>query len=224
MSKQLSIIIPTLNEADHIEATLRPLQALRQQGHELIVTDGGSTDATVALATPLCDRVIHAPKGRARQMNAGARHACGNYLLFLHADTFLPENAAALISSALQTARWGRFDVKLSGRPRLLRIIEFMMNLRSRLSGIATGDQAIFLRRDLFEEISGYPEIELMEDIELSRRLKRHGRPACLKERVFTSSRRWEENGIIKTMLLMWRLRLAYFLGARPERLNRHYH
>jgi len=224
LSKQLSIIIPTLNEIENIEATLRPLQTLRAQGHEIIVTDGGSEDTTVALATPLCDRLVHAPRGRALQMNEGARYACGNYLLFLHADSVLPDDAPGLISSALQSSTWGRFDVRLSGRHWLLRIIESMMNLRSRLTGIATGDQAIFVMRGLFEELGGFPDLALMEDIELSKRLKRHGRPACLKQKVLTSSRRWEAHGILKTVLLMWRLRLAYFFGARPEQLSRHYY
>jgi rSAM/selenodomain-associated transferase 2 len=224
LSKQLSIIIPALNEAAGIEATLRPLQPLREQGHEIIVANGGSEDATVALATPLCDRLVHAPRGRARQMNEGARYACGNYLLFLHADSVLPDYAPSLISTALQSHTWGRFDVRLSGRHWLLRIIEFMMNLRSRLTGIATGDQAIFVMRGLFEELGGYPDLALMEDIELSKQLKRHGPPACLKQKVLTSSRRWEARGILKTVLLMWRLRLAYFFGIHPEQLHRHYY
>lgn len=224
MSKQLSIIVPTFNEATCIEATLRRLQPLRDQGHEIIVADGASTDTTVALAAPLCDRMVHAPQGRARQMNEAARFACGNHLLFLHADTRLPDQAATRIAEALGSHPWGRFDVRLSGQHRLLRVIEAMMNLRSRLSGIATGDQAMFVRRELFETLGGFAEIALMEDIELSKRLKRHGRPACLRDKVLTSSRRWEQRGILKTVLLMWRLRLAYFLGARPEQLSRHYH
>jgi rSAM/selenodomain-associated transferase 2 len=224
VSKQLSIIIPTLNEAEHIEANLWRLQGLRRQGHEIIVVDGGSRDATTRLAEALCDCLCHAAPGRARQMNEGARHACGNYLLFLHADTHLPDAAATLISSALHTHAWGRFDVRLSGRRWPLRVIEFMINLRSRLSGIATGDQALFMRRGVFEDLGGFAQIDLMEDIELSRRLKRQGRPACLRATVVTSSRRWEERGILKTVLLMWRLRLAYFFGVRPERLSRHYH
>ncbi len=220
---KLSIIIPTLNEAAEIEETLQALQTLRQQGHQLIVTDGGSVDKTVTLATPLVDLVIHAPKGRARQMNTGVQHASGELLLFLHADTLLPLNSIDLISEAIKKKQWGRFDVQLSGRQPLLRLVEFMMNWRSRLSGIATGDQAIFVQRELFEKIGGYADIPLMEDIELSKRLKHHGRPACINTPLITSSRRWEAQGILNTILLMWRLRLAYFLGASPEQLIKRY-
>ncbi|MEO6696754.1 MAG: TIGR04283 family arsenosugar biosynthesis glycosyltransferase, partial [Gammaproteobacteria bacterium] len=164
-------------------------------------------------------------RGRARQMNLGAATACGEILLFLHADTRLPQNAGAVIHSGLaQTgARWGRFDVRLSGRPPLLRVVEALMNWRSRLTGIATGDQAIFVRRDLFERAGGFPDIPLMEDIALSRILKRFSRPFCVRERVITSSRRWEQHGIVRTIFLMWRLRLAYALGADPEQLVRRY-
>ena len=220
---KLSIIIPTLNEAGGIEHTLRPLQTWRQQGHEVIVADGGSVDQTITLATPLADRVIHASKGRARQMNEGAQQASGDVLLFLHADTALPENSDELISSALTTKSWGRFDVRLSGRQWLLRVVEFMMNWRSRLSGIATGDQAIFVRRELFEQIDGYADIPLMEDIDFSKRLKQHSRPACISTPLLTSSRRWEKHGILNTIVLMWRLRLAYFFGVSPEQLSKHY-
>ncbi len=220
---KLSIIIPTLNEAAEIEETLQALQTLRQQGHQLIVTDGGSVDKTVTLATPLVDLVIHAPKGRARQMNTGVQHASGELLLFLHADTLLPLNSIDLISEAIKKKQWGRFDVQLSGRQPLLRLVEFMMNWRSRLSGIATGDQAIFVQRELFEKIGGYADIPLMEDIELSKRLKHHGHPACINTPLITSSRRWEAQGILNTILLMWRLRLAYFLGASPEQLIKRY-
>jgi len=220
----ISIIVPTFNEADNIVATLLPLQALRQQGHEIIVADGGSDDATIELARPLADQIINAARGRARQMNAGAQQASGDVLLFLHADTLLPNNAVELIQHCLQTKQWGRFDVHLTGRQALLRVVEFMMNWRSRLSGIATGDQAIFVKRALFDDIGGYADIPLMEDIDLSKRLKHQGHPACIKTPLTTSSRRWEQHGIFKTILLMWRLRLAYFFGAKPEQLARLYH
>ena len=220
---KLSTIIPTLNEASGIVATLTQLQPLRQQGHELIVADGGSNDGTVALAQPLADHVVCCELGRAHQMNSGAAQACGDVLLFLHADTHLPDNGAPLIESALRHSRWGRFDVQLSGSDPLLRIIEFMMNWRSRLSGICTGDQAIFVERKLFNSIGGFPEIALMEDIAISRLLKRHHHPACIHTKVVTSSRRWEENGIIRTTVLMWRLRLAYFLGTDPRHLAKRY-
>ena len=221
---KISIIIPALNEADSIKATLLPLQTWRQHGCEIIVADGGSDDETIALARPLADQVINARRGRARQMNAGAHVASGKVLLFLHADTLLPDNAPELVNQSLQTTQWGRFDVRLSGKHPLLRLIEFMMNFRSRLSGIASGDQAIFIGRDLFDVLGGYAEIALMEDIEISKRLKRHSRPACIKTRLITSSRRWEKHGILRTILLMWRLRLAYFFGVTPEQLARQYH
>lgn len=223
---KLSIIIPTLNEAAVIRHTLLALQGLRQAGHEVIVVDGGSTDQSAALARPLADLVLHAPRGRAQQMNAGAQHATGNTLLFLHADTRLPKDAAALIAAGMKARAksWGRFDLRLTGNHPVMRLIEFMINLRSRLSGIASGDQAIFVTKFLFCISGGFPEIGLMEDIALSRRLKRRcGAPLCLPDQVTTSSRRWERNGIVRTILLMWCLRLAYALGADPDHLARVY-
>jgi len=222
---RISIIIPVLNEAPLIAHTLSALQPWRAAGHELIVVDGGSDDATIALSEPVVDRIIRSSRGRSRQMNAGARLAEGEVLLFLHADTFLPEGADRLIIDGLnrQGKCWGRFDVRLSGRHFLLRITEWLMNWRSRLTGIATGDQGIFVQSRLFEAVGGFPEIELMEDIALSKTLKRQGKPLCLRHRILTSSRRWEKEGILRTILLMWSLRLAYFLGARPRRLARFY-
>lgn len=223
---RLSIVLPVLNEEPHIVACLRVLQPLRGQECELIVADGGSRDRTAALAEPLADRVIVAPRGRAAQMNAGARLAGGEILWFLHADSLPPPEATALIRAALAdpNRHWGRFDVRLSGRQPSLRVVETLMNLRSRFTGIATGDQGIFVRREVFERVGGYPALALMEDIALSRSLKRHGRPVGLRQRLTTSSRRWESNGILRTILLMWRLRLAYFFGADPDRLARMYY
>jgi rSAM/selenodomain-associated transferase 2 len=217
---KLSIVIPALDEAERIGAALQALAPLRRRGHEVILADGGSTDGTAELAAPLCDRVVAAPRGRALQMNAGARHATGDALLFLHADTGLPPEADRLVAESLQKRIWGRFDVEIEGRHRLLKLVAFAMNLRSRLSGIATGDQAIFVRRECF---AGFPEIALMEDIAFSRHMKRRGAPACLRSRVRTSGRRWESRGVLRTIVLMWRLRLLYFLGARPEQLARRY-
>jgi len=217
---KLSIVVPVLNEADAIAGGLAALAPLRQRGHEVIVADGGSEDGSRELAVPLADRVVPAPRGRAAQMNAGAAVASGVALLFLHADTRLPPDADALLRAALRRHAWGRFDVRIEGRSPLLAMIGFFMNLRSRLSGIATGDQAIFVRRDAF---CGFPEIELMEDIAFSKAMKRISPPACLRERVLTSGRRWERRGVLRTMLLMWRLRLAYFLGAAPDELARRY-
>ena len=217
---RLSIIVPALDEAKGIGATLASLAPLRARGHEVIVADGGSADATRDIAAPLADRVIVAPRGRARQMNAGAAAACGDALLFLHADTRLPADADRLILDSLRKNPWGRFDVAIEGRSTLLPVIAFLMNLRSRLSGIATGDQAIFVRRDAFP---GFPEIALMEDVAFSKAMKRRSPPACLRARVATSGRRWEQQGVLRTMLLMWRLRLAYFLGVAPDELARRY-
>lgn len=221
----ISIIVPCLDEADGIAETLRALAPLRARGAEVIVADGGSRDATVERAAPLADAVIHAPRGRASQMNEAATRARGEILVFLHADTWLPEAADALIIEGLQRSRrgWGRFDVAIAGRHPLLRVVERLMNLRSRLTGIATGDQAIFVTRSLFTAAGGYPEIALMEDVALSKRLKRFGPPLCLKHRLTTSGRRWEERGVLRTILLMWRLRLAYWLGADPGKLALRY-
>lgn len=219
----LSIVIPVLDEAAGIDAALAPLQALRERGVEVVVVDGGSADDTVARATPLADRVLAASRGRASQMNAGAAAARGDALLFLHADTRLPEGADALVARALAGRAWGRFDVRIDGASALLPLVAMMMNLRSRLSGIATGDQAMFMRRDAFEAASRFPAIPLMEDIELSARLKLVSRPACLREAVTTSGRRWDRDGALRTILLMWSLRLRYFFGASPEALARAY-
>lgn len=223
MSFSVSIIIPALNEGEGIEATLSSLADYRSQGHQVIVVDGGSSDDTVARATPLADRVVSGDPGRAKQMNAGAGVASGEVLLFLHADTQLPSNALGLIEQAMGNHRWGRFDVRLSGSHWMFRVIERMMNWRSCCTGIATGDQAIFIQRALFDEIGGFPEQPLMEDIEISKRLKSQHAPACLHTPLTTSSRRWEQRGILRTILLMWRLRWLYWRGVDAERLARMY-
>ena len=217
---KLSIVVPVLNEAAVVGATLQSLAPLRARGHEVIVVDGGSEDATREIAAPLADRVLVAPRGRAAQMNGGARAASGDALVFLHADTRLPARADALIGEALEGRAWGRFDVSIEGAHPLLRVVACAMNLRSRLTSIATGDQALFVRRASFE---GFPEIPLMEDIAFCKAMKRRGRPACLHARVITSGRRWARHGVLRTVLLMWRLRLAYFLGAEPDALARRY-
>lgn len=223
---RLAIIVPCLNEAERISASLTPLQSLRRDGHEVIVVDGQSKDETARLAAPLADQVITSQRGRALQMNAGAAVSAAEVLLFLHADTQLPAQAVQSLREALAEGdrHWGRFDVQLSGGGPWLRLIAFMMNWRSRISGIATGDQAVFVRRALFEQVGGFPAIDLMEDIALSRLLKRYSRPACLKQTVITSSRRWEQQGVWRTITLMWRLRLAYFFGVDPARLKRRYY
>ena len=222
---RLSVVVPALDEADGIAATLDALASLRAAGHEVIVADGGSRDATVALATPRAERVIAAPRGRAAQMNAGAAVATGDVLLFLHADSRLPGDAAAAIDGAIRSGRrWGRFDVAIDGRSRMLPIVAAAMNLRSRLTGIATGDQGIFVERKLFADVEGFPAMPLMEDLALSRTLwRRAGRPACLASRIRTSGRRWDRDGAWRTILLMWRLRAAWALGADPARLAKAY-
>lgn len=222
---RIAVIVPCLDEAAHIASTLSRLQYLRQNGHQLIVVDGQSKDESVALATPLADHVVSHQRGRAIQLNYGSQIAEADILLFLHADTQLPDDADTLIIEQLAQSerQWGRFNVRLSGNHYWLRVVEFMMNMRSRWSGIATGDQAIFIERDLFEKIGGFPEISLMEDICLCKTLKRHCKPLCLNETVITSSRRWEEKGIWRTIVLMWRLRLAYFFGADTKQLKRQY-
>jgi rSAM/selenodomain-associated transferase 2 len=222
---QLSIIVPVLNESGIVARGLASLQALRRAGHEVIVVDGGSSDDTVALAAPYADRLLSSARGRAAQLNAGARCAAGAVLLFLHADCVPPAAADRLIfdGMAASGAHWGRFDVRLSGAHWLLRVVETAMNWRSRLTGIATGDQGIFVEVALFRKVGEFPQIALMEDIALCRALRRHERPLCIATPVIASSRRWEQNGIVKTILLMWRLRLAYWLGADPAALARRY-
>jgi rSAM/selenodomain-associated transferase 2 len=222
---RLSIVMPVLNEAADIVGALERLQPLRVRGHEVIVVDGGSGDGTMQLAMPLADRVLDTPRGRARQMNVGAERASGDVLLFLHADTRLPEGADGLIAERLAggALAWGRFDVVIEGRHPMLKVIAAAMNLRSRRTGICTGDQCIFMHRALFRRIGGYPDIELMEDIALTRLLRRHAPPACPARRVITSGRRWERRGVWRTMALMWWLRLRYFLGASPAHLRRLY-
>lgn len=221
----VSVIIPTLNESPAIAETLCDLQPARGDWLEIIVVDGGSSDDTAERVKPLADNVLIAPAGRARQMNAGAVEAGGDYLWFLHADTRLSTPAVLdeLAAALLKGAAWGRFDVRLSGSGIMFRVIAFFMNRRSRLTGIATGDQGIFVRRAVFQEIGGFPDQPLMEDIELSSRLKRRAGPVCLRGPLVTSSRRWRQNGVWRTIWLMWSLRWAYWRGASPDVLHRRY-
>lgn len=260
---RLSIIIPALNEVKTIGALLADLAPLRAEGAELILVDGGSSDATLARAAGGVDRILQAPRGRAGQMNAGAQAATGELFWFLHADTRVPDGAIGALRSARAQAEftipeascdvparlrraglpmpranglaepldagawgsfWGRFDVRLSGQHPLLRLVERGMNERSRLTGIATGDQGIFVSRAAFECVGGFPPLALMEDIALSAALLRLARPVCLRARLLVSTRRWERGGVMKTILMMWRLRLAYALGADPNRLAARYH
>lgn len=213
----LSIIMPMLNEAAGIGATL---SGLRELDVEIIAVDGGSSDKSVEIARAHADQVVHAPRGRARQMNAGAAVAQGEVLLFLHADTQLPPAAGQLIGDAIAGgADWGRFDVRITGNSGWFPVIAAFMNQRSRLTGIATGDQAIFVKRSVFDRVGCFPDLPLMEDIVLSQRLKQLSRPACLRAKVTTAGRRWEKHGVLRTILTMWWLRLRFFLGADPQKL-----
>ena len=223
----LAVIIPVVNEATSIQSALARLQSMRARGARVIVVDGGSTDTTAAIAEPYTDGVLHSTRGRAQQMNVGAKAAINlgaDVLLFLHADSALPDSADLLIDTALHTTGrvWGRFDVRIDG-PRTLSVVSAMMNLRSRLTGICTGDQAIFVSRSAFERLTGFAPIALMEDIEFSKRAKRLSRPATVSTRVVTSGRRWQRHGIWRTIVLMWRFRAAYFFGADPQRLAQRY-
>lgn len=224
---RVSVIIPVLNDAESLKSQQSLLGAVRGRGHEIIVVDGGSRDGSRRVAREITPNVLEAARGRAAQMNAGARAATGEMLLFLHADTHLEPQA---LQSALEQLQrhgepcWGRFEVRLDGEHWLYRVIETMMNLRSRVTGIATGDQAICVSRTLFERAGGFPLIPLMEDVALSKRLRKRASPVCLGQRVVTSTRRWARHGIVATTLLMWRLRLSYFFGADPARLARIYY
>jgi rSAM/selenodomain-associated transferase 2 len=221
---KLSIVMPVLNEATEIVSALAALARYRTRGVEVIVADGGSRDGTVDLARPLADRVVTAPRGRSLQMNAGAAAANCDILLFLHADAQLPANADRLVLDGLAHSGrvWGRFDVCINGGG-LFGLISFAMNWRSRLTGIATGDQAMFVTAAAFATAGGFPAIALMEDVALSAKLKRTGKPLALRARVATSPRRWRKHGTLRTVLLMWRLRLEFFLGADPAKLAQSY-
>lgn len=220
----LCIVVPVLDEAAQLASHLAELQRFRKRGARIVVVDGGSADDSLAIAREWADLAFVAPQGRARQMNAGAAACTADILLFLHADTRLPPNADTLVRRALRAGpEWGRFDVAIDSPRVAMRIVEALMNRRSRWTGIATGDQAMFVRQELFQRVGGFPDQPLMEDVALSTLLKRHGPPACLSERVTTSARRWERHGPWRTILLMWRLRAAYFFGADPLKLALRY-
>jgi len=221
----LTVVVPCLNEASALPQLLHDLEPLRNRGHEVIVVDGGSSDASPVLGAAGADRVLRSDAGRALQMNAGAAQARGTAFWFLHADSRVDGAVPVAVLSALAQGRpWGRCAVRLSGDGLLLALTARLMNLRSCLTGIATGDQGLFVTRSAFDAVGGFPGIPLMEDIEMSRRLKRlAGRPACVRSPVVTSSRRWEQRGVVRTILLMWRLRLAYWRGADPAWLAERY-
>ncbi len=222
---RLSIIVPVLNEAQEMPRLLAALLPLMRSGCEVIIVDGGSVDGSAGMAQATGFTVLQSAPGRARQMNAGAKLAGGDALLFLHADTQLPEGAAQLVTHALmdELSMWGRFDVRISGQSRMLRVVSWLMNWRSCLTGIATGDQGMFMTRAVFEAVGGFPDQPLMEDIELSKQLRRFSRPACITRSVTTSGRRWETRGVWRTIFLMWRLRWAYWRGVSANRLAQIY-
>ena len=224
-SPALCIVVPVLNEAAGVSAALQALAPFKARGVQVIVVDGGSSDGTVVLAEAGGVTVILSPRGRALQMNAGANQSRAEVLLFLHADTLLPTVADQLIAQALASGQnvWGRFDVRIAGQSPMLRVVSGLMNLRSRLSGIATGDQAMFMTRAAFDAVGGFAPQPLMEDIEMSKRLRQLSRPACLRAKATTSGRRWDTHGVWRTVLLMWRLRFAYWRGAAPDQLAKLY-
>ncbi|MCK5480108.1 MAG: TIGR04283 family arsenosugar biosynthesis glycosyltransferase [Gammaproteobacteria bacterium] len=224
-SFRISVIIPALNEAGCIARTLDRLQAMRRRGHEVVVVDGGSDDETMTISHSLADQVIRAPRGRSNQMRAGAVVANGSVIWFLHADTLPVESADLLILEVLvrRSTQWGRFDILFSGDRFLLKVVALLMNFRARVTGIATGDQGIFMTRTLYEKVGGIPAIPLMEDIALCRFLRQSGCPAVIKRKLASSPRRWETHGIVRTILRMWSLRLAYFAGVDPVRLAKYY-
>lgn len=238
---KLSIVVPVLNEADNLPRLIGHLAYLNPAPYEVILVDGGSTDSSVAIAKKLIKdlidssqssinwqagdwQIIESAAGRARQMNAGAELATGDVLLFLHADTQLPNHAITDITLAVRRAEWGRFDVRLDNPAWMLKVVSQMMNWRSRLSGIATGDQAIFIKKPLFEQLGGYPQQALMEDIELCKRLKAIGKPSCLQSKVITSARRWQQYGTWRTIGLMWRLRFDYWRGVSADNIKQRYY
>lgn len=221
---RIAVIIPSLNEASCILQTLEPLQNWRHKGHIICLVDGGSNDNTVSLSESLVDKVVRSDKGRALQMNTGSEQVDADILLFLHADTLIgPDDDEHILHAIDNNAIWGRFNVRFSSKALIFRVIAALMNVRSCLTSIVTGDQGIFVRKDIFDQVGRFPQLELMEDIALSCRLRSVKRAICLPQRLLTSSRRWESGGIIRTILLMWYLRLAYFLGVPAKTLAKRY-
>jgi len=223
----LSIIIPTLNEENNIARVINDIKSsIQLENYEIIICDGGSSDKTTFIAESLCDQVVISPAGRGGQLNHGAKNAHGDILLFLHADTSLPIHFDKMITNAIATnpgKSWGRFDLRLSGEKVIFRIVERLINIRSRITFISTGDQCLFMTREIFENVNGFKHIPLMEDVDISKRLKNVCPPICIACPVVSSSRRWEEKGILRTILLMWWLRLLFYMGISPETLKRLY-
>ena len=237
----VSIIIPVLNEAGNLAHLFTNINKLNPKPQQVILVDGGSTDDSIDIIRIFINELMpdnnrkidwqmtESKSGRALQMNTGAALATAEILLFLHADTQLPIDAIESISEATKRAEWGRFDVQIDSRQLMLKLVSQMINWRSKLSGIATGDQAIFISQSLFEQIGGYPNQALMEDVELcnqlkSTQLKDIAKPACLKNKVITSARRWQQHGTWRTILLMWHLRFDYWRGVSADNIKQRYY
>ena len=237
----VSIIIPVLNEADNLPLLFDNINKLNPNPQQVILVDGGSNDDSIGIIRSFINELMldndrkidwqmtESKAGRALQMNTGAALATGEVLLFLHADTQLPLHAIDSVSEAMKRAEWGRFDVQIASRQPTLRLVSQMINWRSRLSGIATGDQAIFISQSLFERIGSYPNQALMEDIELCKQLKGKqlkgmAKPACLKSKVITSARRWQQHGTWRTIILMWHLRFDYWRGVSADNIKARYY
>ncbi len=232
MSIGLSVIMICLNEGDNVRRSLQALSGWRERGAEIIVVDGGSRDDTIAQVTPLADGVIETPKGRAHQLNAGAAVARGRILMFLHADTLAPTDGDLIVQQAIAppttlysptSLAWGRFDVRIQGQSLWLGLVATLMNLRSRLTGIATGDQALFMTREAFDMVGGFAQQPLMEDIEICKQLRQLSKPICLRDKVITAGRRWDTKGVWRTIFLMWSLRWRYWRGESAESIAQDY-
>jgi rSAM/selenodomain-associated transferase 2 len=219
----LSVVIPMLNEETQLPDLVHNLRSNLPRETEIVVVDGGSTDASVEVCRNAGLKVVTSAAGRALQMNRGAQDVRGDVILFLHADTRLPPQAFDLIQTAMEKCVWGRFDIKIEGAPQFLKVVAWLINLRSRITGIATGDQAIFVKSNVFKEMGGFPRQPLMEDVDLSAQLKKRSRPACLRTVVRTSGRRWEKHGVFRTIVLMWWLRWQHWIGVPLERIARSY-
>ena len=222
---KLSIIVPVLNEAQFLSRQHNLFKSLLREGHEIIIVDGGSEDKSVLIARSVDCETFITKASRGYQLHFGAMKSKNDTLLFMHADTLLPESATALISNVLTRSKkhWGRFDVSFNNSNLIFSIIAWFMNKRSCLTGVVTGDHAIFVNRDIYIRSGGFEDIPIMEDIEISKRLKKFSMPICLHDKVITSSRKWEAQGIIRTILKMWILRLLYFCGIPPRKLERLY-
>jgi rSAM/selenodomain-associated transferase 2 len=222
-SPQLSIIIPVLNEAGCLDQGLARLFTLQwvTDHAEVIISDGGSKDDSLDIASRYPCKIVHSNAGRATQMNTASKSAQGKYLLFLHADSDLPEDFYRFIEA---DAKWGFYRLRLSNDAYVYRIIEAAINLRTRVSRVAGGDQGLYFERHFFESLNAYPQIPLMEDIAICKTARRLAKPFVSVATISSSGRRWQDQGVVKTVLLMWALRLGYWLGVDPRRLHKIYY